>query len=241
MTPLRRDIAGASVSDGVTRRSSRYSALGCRLARDRRPTCASNGTSANARTPALPEVNTLGALSAQLGHTLTGLPSAKYEPHAAARRMMPPSLAFVNKRKNIGKAVVIPMTARDGVARRKAHDRRSQARRGFCDRGGDDPRPRPPSRLRARRALGAAPRDAAAWQYGRTRVARPARRASGRIRRRAAVAEGRAPDGGRAGACGDQLSRGAHPFTPWADCAPTGVASGRVGVRPKPVCAHARG
>ena len=58
----------------------------------------------------------------------------------------------------------------------------------------------------------AAPRDAPARQYGRPRLARPARRAFGRLRRRASLAEGRAPDGEHARACGDQLSGRAHPF-----------------------------
>ena len=48
-------------------------------------------------------------------------------------------------------------------------------------------------------------------------MARPARRAFGRLRRRASVAEGRAPDGERAGACGDQLSGRAVRFLPERD------------------------
>ena len=42
-----------------------------------------------------------------------------------------------------------------GVARRRAHHRRPQARRAIGDRRGDDPGARPPSRPRPRRALGA--------------------------------------------------------------------------------------
>ena len=94
-----------------------------------------------------------------------------------------------------------------GMARRGAHHRRPQARRGFDDRRSADARARPPSRPRARRTVGAAARDAATRQYDRPRLARPARRASGLLRRRAALAPGRQVDGKRAGAGRNQLCR----------------------------------
>ena len=103
--------------------------------------------------------------------------------------------------------------AADGVARRGTCHRHPQARRAFGHRRGHDSRARTAPRTGARRPLGAPLGRSPTGEYAGNRLARPARRASGRLLCRTAVSARWAADGERGRAGGRQLPRRSGPLS----------------------------